>query len=127
MIHTYDYDSSFEPSMPVVEIKIARSLTVPILTLQAMIDSGADGSIIPVRYLQQINARKENSLWIRTVTGKRSIADMYSVAMQFGPFEFRDLLVVGGSQEGEIIIGRDILNQFIITLNGLANVVEISQ
>jgi hypothetical protein len=35
--------------------------------------------------------------------------------------------VVGDEINSEIIIGRDILNQFIVTLNGLASIVEISQ
>ena len=64
---------------------------------------------------------------MRTVTGKRSVVDMYMVSMLFGPFEFRQRLVVGGTEPNEIIIGRDILNQFVVTLNGLAGVVEVSQ
>lgn len=127
MIYTYEYDGSFIPSMPVVEIRIGRSLTLPVLPLTALIDSGADGSIIPLVYLRQVQARKERSLWMRTVTGKRSVVDMYMISMHFGPFEFQERLVIGGLQPNEIIIGRDILNQFIVTLNGLASVVEIRQ
>jgi len=37
------------------------------------------------------------------------------------------LLVVGGPQRDEIILGRDALNHFIVTLNGLASMIEISQ
>lgn len=127
MIYSYDYDSSFIPSMPIVEIKIGRSLTQPELPLNALIDSGADGTIIPVRFLNQIRARAEKSLWMRTVTGKRSVVDVYTVSMKFGAFEVGEHLVVGGLQPDEIISGRDILNQFIVTLNGLASMAEISQ
>ena len=49
---------------------IGRSLTPPTLPLMALIDSGADGSSIPLPYLRQVQARKERSLWMRTVTGK---------------------------------------------------------
>ncbi|MEZ4657942.1 MAG: retroviral-like aspartic protease family protein [Caldilineaceae bacterium] len=127
MIYSYEYDTSFTPSMPVVAIKVGRSLTLPTLMLTALVDSGADSAIIPVTYLRQIGARKEKTVWMRTVTGTRSVIDIYAVSLQLGPFEFRNHFVAGGSQPAEIIIGRDILNQFIITLNGLANVVEISQ
>lgn len=64
---------------------------------------------------------------MRTVTGSRSVVDIYAISLQFGPFAFREHFVVGGSQPNEIIIGRDVLNQFIVTLDGLASVVEISQ
>lgn len=127
MIYTYDYDTSFNPSMPIIEIKIGRSFVTPSLALVALIDSGADSVIIPLQQLRKIKARKERSVWMRTVTGTRSIVDLYSISLQVGPFEFRDRIVVGGSQPNELIIGRDILNQFIVTLNGLASVVEISQ
>lgn len=127
MIYTYEYDSSFIPAMPVVAIKIGRALTTPILPLNALIDSGADSVIIPLNYLRQVRARKERTVWMRTVTGERSVVDLYLISLQFGPFTFPDRLVAGGFQPTEIIIGRDILNQFIVTLNGLANVVEIAQ
>jgi hypothetical protein len=127
MTYTYEYDSSFTPSMPVVAIKIGRSLTPPALELNALIDSGADSAIIPLLYLRQIRARKERTVWMRTVTGTHSVVDMYAISLRFGPFEFGNRFVVGGLQPDEIIIGRDILNQFIVTLNGLASVVEISQ
>ncbi len=127
MIHTYDYDTSFLPAMPVIEIKIGRSLTPPTLKLMAVIDSGADGVIIPLCHLRQIRARQERTAWMRTVTGARSVIDLYSISLQFGPFGFRDLIVASGLPPNEIIIGRDILNQFIVTLNGLASVLEISQ
>ena len=59
--------------------------------------------------------------------GKRSVVNMYVISMHFGPFEFQERLVGGGLQPNEIIIGRDILNQFVVTLNGLAGMVEIGQ
>jgi hypothetical protein len=127
MIYTCDYDRSAIPAMPVVEIKIGRSLATPALMLRALIDSGADSVIIPLFYLQQIRARRERSAWMRTVTGKRSVIDLYSISLQLGPFEFPDLIVAGGLQPDEVIVGRDILNQFIVTLNGLASLTEISQ
>ncbi len=127
MIYTYDYDLAFSPSMPVVPIKIGRSLALPTLVLTALVDSGADGSIIPLRYLREIQARRERTAWMRTVTGMRSIIDLYSISMHVGPFEFRDRLVAAGNQPDEIIIGRDILNQLVVTLNGLASVVELTQ
>lgn len=127
MIYMCDYDTSYWPSMPVAKIIIGRALTLPTRTLTALIDSGADGSIIPLLYLQEIHARKVKSLWMRTVTGKRSVVDMYVISMHVGAFEFRERLVIGGVQRDEIIIGRDILNQFVVTLNGLASTVEIAQ
>jgi hypothetical protein len=35
--------------------------------------------------------------------------------------------VIAELQDDEVILGRDVLNQLIVTLNGLASAVEISQ
>jgi hypothetical protein len=127
MIYTYDYDASYLPAAPVIEIRIGRALSTPSLALTALIDTGADGLVIPLTRLRQIRARKERKAWLRTVTGFRAPVDIYSISLQFGPFAFQDVAVAGGSQPTEVIIGRDILNQFIVTLNGLASAVEITQ
>jgi hypothetical protein len=37
-----------------------------------------------------------------------------------------ELVVVGSEQLDEAILGRDVLNQLVVTLNGLASAVEIS-
>lgn len=60
MMYTYDYDFSFSPSMPVVDVAL-----MPIernrepLHLTAMIDSGADGTLVP---LSQLRASKPIAL-----------------------------------------------------------------
>lgn len=127
MIYTYEYDSSYVPAMPVIEIKIGRALALPSLPLTALIDSGADGVIIPLQHLKQLKARREQRAWMRTVAGARSMVQLYSISLQLGPFDFRDLTVAAGLHPEEAIIGRSVLNKFIITLNGLANAVELSQ
>ncbi len=51
---------------------------------------------------------------------------MYLVAFRVGPFNHQAMKVVGNRQSNDVLLGRDVLNQLIVTLNGLANVVEIS-
>ena len=40
---------------------------------------------------------------------------------------FGKVYAVADPQNNEIVLGRDVLNQFMVTLNGLASAVEISQ
>lgn len=53
--------------------------------------------------------------------------DMYRVSLQVGPYRASRLTVVADRQNQQMILGRDVLNQMIVTLNGLAGVVELSQ
>lgn len=127
MIYTAEYDRSYNPSAPVVTINIGKPLSLPTLALTALIDSGADTVIIPVHQLKRIGAPREQKIWMHNVAGSRSLVDLYVISLHIGPFVFGDLLVVGGPQHDEVVVGRDVLNHFIVTLNGLAGVVEIAQ
>lgn len=63
---------------------------------------------------------------IRGVTEHRQSVALYEILVQIGPFDLGKFQVVGLEDESDLILGRDVLNQLILTLNGLAHVVEIS-
>ncbi len=127
LVYSYDYDKTYNPSMPIIEISIGSVATLPTLALKALVDSGSDGTIIPLIYLKQIHARKYQKKWMRTVTGQRTQIDLYLISIQIGMAQRARLAVAGDPQLEEAIIGRDLLNQFIVTLDGLASAVLISE
>ena len=112
--------------MPVVEIWVGRAQRTPILSLIALVDSGADGTIIPRNQLLALQARRSRKKLLRGVTGNASLVDTFEVSFLLGGYERATLEVVADPQK-EIILGRDVLNHFIVTLNGLASMVEITQ
>lgn len=126
IVHTYEYDISYIPAMPVVELVVGKASSVPVLSLKALVDSGSDGTIIPLEHLKQIGARKFQKRWMRTITGQRAQVDLYLISIQIGSFQRDKLAVAGDPQLNEAIIGRDVLNHLIVTLDGLANAVTIS-
>ena len=58
IIHTHDYDADHDPAMPVIEIQISRRAAQASLTLQAIVDTGANAIMVPLAQLQQLRARK---------------------------------------------------------------------
>lgn len=52
---------------------------------------------------------------------------MYLAVIQIGPFQVHGIRILADQEGGEAILGRDVLNQLVVTLNGLANMVEVSQ
>ena len=126
MLYTYTYDTSYVPSMPIIELLIGRAQATPLLHITAIVDSGADATMIPVSYLKQIGARKGKQAVVRSYFGTRDLVDRYDVSLQFANFTRSQVSVVGVTQTMEAVIGRDILNALIVTLNGLATSVEIS-
>lgn len=126
MVFTYDYNSTYIPSMPTVGIYIGRSGNRPTQELQALVDSGADATIVPLSILRQIGARRGDKVWMRGITRGRDMVHLYHISIQLADFQQNVLKVVGDPEYDEVILGHDILNHLVVTLNGLASVVEIS-
>ena len=60
------------------------------------------------------------------VAGSRTAVNLYWVFIQFGNFQPIYTEVIGVRNRNEIIVGRDIINQFAVLLNGPAHTIEIS-
>ncbi len=126
MPFTYEYDTSYDPAMPAVEVMIGRALAAVNLPLTAILDSGADATIIPRPYLQQIRARKGGQAWMRGTVGGRVRVDLYQISLQVGEHIQGRIEVVGGDGSDEVILGRDVLNHLEVTLNGPAHTVLVA-
>ncbi len=126
MAHSYDYDRHYAPAMPAVEITIGQALATPQLLLRALVDTGADATMIPLQYPRQIQAELCDQAWVRAVTTHRVRVDIYAISLQISDFEQAYLEVVANTRTDEVILGRDILNHLLVTLNGLASTVEVS-
>jgi predicted aspartyl protease len=128
MVYTYEYDSAYDgPTMPVVEIDIsANSRAKEHLVLTALVDSGADATMIPARHLRRIRARYVDKKRIRDSAYLSYLVDIHHIAIRIGPFYHARLEVIANRQSNDVILGRDVLNHMIVTLNGLAHMVELS-
>jgi|694.fasta_scaffold53786_2 hypothetical protein len=124
-MYFHDYASSYDPAFPVVEVAVSVLREQASISLVALIDSGADATSIPLHALRQIGALPAESRWLRGVTGERHRVELYEVYLQIGVYG-QYLLVVGDTFSDEAIVGRDILNHYVVTLDGPASVVEIT-
>jgi hypothetical protein len=126
IVHLHDYDFSYDPAMPVLEIRIGRNASDLPITLTAIMDTGADATIVPIQYIRRLRSRRRRLKWLLSVTGERYQVGVFPLAVQIGITRPLYLDVVGSERIDEIIVGRDVLNQYIITLNALGGFVEVS-
>lgn len=125
-IHTYPYDTAYVPAMPVIDVTV----TTPgqrhtSTTIRALVDSGADGSLIPIDILEQVGARYVDKARMRGILGHTQMVDIYLTTLQIGGNWVHSVRVI--AVEGtEAVLGRNVLNHLVITLDGLAGVTEIS-
>ena len=125
IIHMHDYDSDHIPSMPVVDIGLSTPQVSNPIYSTAIVDSGADSTMIPIQVIKQLKPRYIGKTYLRGVTGKRRPVSIYSVRVHIGENHVYKAQAVADPQNTEIIIGRDVLNHLEVTLNGFAGVTEI--
>lgn len=124
----FRYSHNYYPAAPMVEVTfIAVAEQERVGPLPAMIDSGADGTIVPIHYLDEIQASPTKEMAMRSQWGERRIVMMYLVDVQIGEITLPGIEVVGDEMSAEIILGRDVLNQLRVLLHGPAEVVEVSE
>ena len=62
---------------------------------------------------------------MRGVTGVAQMVDLYAVTIELGSQIVPAIWAIA-TLDNEVILGRDVLNQLVITLNGPAEVTEVS-
>ncbi len=123
----FDYDVAYPgPAFPTVEIAITSENNQQIEGLTALIDTGADGTLIPLALLDIIQARRVDTRFARNVDGTRYVVRLYSVSIAIGPYTMYGIDAAANENTAEIILGRDVLNHLLVKLDGIAQVTEVN-
>lgn len=111
--------------MPIIEVQLFDpGRKKQGIFLRAIVDSGADGTLIPLQFLKMLNLKSSRQANMRGVSGYSYPVDLYLVSLQLGNLPLHGIWVVSDKQN-QIIIGRNVLNQLRIHLDGLSQVVEV--
>lgn len=123
---TYEYDQDYSPAFPVVDVGISEpSVNEPEIYVPMLVDSGADGTIIPANVIRQTNAKRVGVNYLRGVLGHRQKVALYLVRLSIGSIHLPAVQVAVIEDSTEALLGRDVLNQLEVTLNGLASITEV--
>jgi predicted aspartyl protease len=122
----YPYDANYQPPFPVVQVVFHNSEEGLHTTAEnALLDTGSDGSLVPIAYLRQIFAPALIDTRIRSHWGEWRSAQLFVVDLQLDDLRLPGVLVVGDEQGDEIVLGRNVLNKLRLFLDGPANLTEI--
>ena len=117
-MNDFPYDATYDPAVPVCALSLSVRSTGRRVELNAIIDTGADGTIIPVYYLREIGARRAFEVGMRSQWGERREVFLYLVDMQIGGAALPGIYVVGDESGQESVVGRNVLNQLKVLLDG---------
>jgi predicted aspartyl protease len=122
----FPYLDTYDPPMPVLEIRLGYPGEQLILgPLTAIVDTGADGTLMPQSLLDEIGAPIVDEVRVRGQWGEWHSLPMFTVDVGIGTFNLPVVEVVGDDKGEEIILGRNFLNGLRLLLDGLASQVEI--
>lgn len=122
----YSYLYEYDPPIPVLPIRLISSGSgLSTETLTAIVDTGADGTLIPLKYLRKIQATVAGIRQIRSQWGEARAVTLYIVDIEIEGRTLPGIWVAGDSQSDEIILGRSVLNKMRLLLDGLDATSEV--
>lgn len=127
LVHTQDYSRwYFDPPMPVLDVVLSRPGSyATAAAAEAIVDTGADSTLIPLDILERIAAPQIDQAYIRGITGIREPVDLYLVTVQIAGLTISGIRAVALPAGASTILGRDVLNQLHLGLVGPANITEV--
>ncbi|MEX2705234.1 MAG: aspartyl protease family protein [Candidatus Freyarchaeota archaeon] len=111
------YDLSKEPPIPKIELTIANPGTKESVKCVGPLDTGADFTVLPRKLVSDLGLKPAREIEVIDIYGRMSYEWTYYVNIYFNTFSFEFVEVLAIPQD-EVIIGRDILNNVKLILNG---------
>lgn len=128
MIFRFSFSSGGEP-LPIISISLVDEITqLTIDNLTALVDTGADGTLVPLEILQVAGFRpnrQRRRFFTAQLDQPPEIVVGYSVLLRIGTLELHDVDIYASRTVDEIILGRDVLNRMIFTYDGPQKLLEI--
>ena len=110
------------PPAAVLELQLSAPGDPPSsTTLTALIDTGADFTIVPIQWLLDIQAPEARAAYVRGMWSGRQLITLYLVDIHLAYGTLPGMEVIGidsEDEEQEVILGRNVLNLLILLLDG---------
>ncbi len=112
------YDRSFTPPAAVADVSLSHPIAdLTSGPLRGKLDSGADISVIPERWITPLGLSPRASVWARSYDGSYSQRAVYYVRFTIEGHELPAVRCLAANRDG-ILVGRNVLNRFVISLDG---------
>ena len=122
----HPFDGRYRPAFPVAPVVFHNAEeglhSEPGI---ALLDTGSDGSLVPIAYLEQILAPILTDTRICSHWGEWRSAQLFLVDLEVDGLVLPGVFVVGDELGDEIVLGRNVLNSLRLLLDGPATLTEI--
>jgi Retroviral aspartyl protease. len=121
------YNMEYDPSMPMVDVLISRLDELRRIETEGIIDTGADTSVLPEDSCSELGIYEFQvaEADIGGIGGEFERRALYGAMMEIRENNV-PAIIDCRNDTFETIIGREVLNEFVITLNGKGLNIEMS-
>lgn len=122
----FTFDNTYVPPVPRLSIEISgpnENNWLPVAN--AIIDTGADWTIVPEKILHNIDAYEWDLAGLRSQWGESRLVYRYEVDIRIESRTFPNVLVVSDEMGDEMIIGRNLLNWLRLLIDGLNQTIDL--
>jgi len=124
----YAYQESLDPPAPFVYVSLVHPTTGAALpSVPAQVDSAADRTVLPPRLVEALELRQLGERPVAGLGGEVGQLPLHGVRLGLHDLAPRFQAVFACEGERWVLLGRDVLNQFRVALNGPASAVEIER
>ena len=113
----YKYDSGYHPQAPVLELKIKHPISKEIKKVRCMLDTGAHRTTLPRDVISGLRLVPVVSEPVRDYFGVVNNRSIYMADISIEGYRFSEMMVLLTNNKVGLV-GRDILNQWAILLDG---------
>ncbi len=114
------YDADYYPAAPALTVGIGSPKgNVARSEVTALVDTGAEVTMIPLSILRSSGGRIQEKRRLRGILGE-SVVNRYLITVYVAGYAIRGIRAVALEDNYDSILGRDVLNQLELTLNGPA-------
>jgi predicted aspartyl protease len=123
---SFRYSPRYHPPVPAAEIALgAPEADFTLGPLPAILDTGADITLIPREYLIQLDAPVVAGGFLRSPWGERESVKIYEVNLRIAGRDLYHVEVASQLEEREVLLGRNVLNLLNLQLDGPNEIVSM--
>ncbi len=115
MRNAWPYDAGVDPPAPVLPLHVADPADAAGMLLPALVDTGADCTLIPAVVARRLRLPMVGRLAISGVGGHIRRAPVHAAIVEVAGLRALARVV---ALEEEIVVGRDLLNRLVALLDG---------
>jgi predicted aspartyl protease len=113
----FRYDTQVMPPAPLIKTQVINLLTGETSYLPGKLDTGAAMTVIPKDIVSALHLEQMGDVLCQGYDGVETLRPLYYVALEVTGYHF-PIVEVMASPRRDVLLGRDVLNHFILTLNG---------